>query len=169
MHRLLALLLLSVALAGCSFSRTVVNGHVRNLDTSWIEPGKTTRAEVIARFGRPPAMVGAKGVRVGTGGALGALLGHLGQAGGGLVAVGMDAEGEMDGLSSNALRWYANDTYVKMFEGGWIIYPTFSSQRHQRGHDLYILFDRNGVVKLLSRTETTDDGVKLLEWKEARR
>ena len=167
MHRLLALLLLSVALVGCSFSRTVVNGHVRELDTSWIEPGKTTRAEVIARFGRPPAMVGATGVRVGTDGALGAFFGHLGQAGGGLAAVGMDAEGEIDGLSSNALRWYANDTSVMMFEGGWILYPTFSRQRHQRGHDLYILFGQNGVVKLLSRTEMTDGGVKLLEWKEA--
>lgn len=168
MCRLLLFLPLLAALAGCSFSRTVVNGYVRDLDTSWIEAGKTTRAEVIARLGRPPAMVGVKGVRPGAGGALGTLMGQVG-GGGGLAAVGMNAEGEGDGGSSNALRWYASDSYSKMFEGGYVIYPTFSATRHHRGHDIFILFDERGMVRLLSRTEAVDGRVRILDWKEAAR
>ena len=34
--------------AGCHFGRVVVNEHVRELDTKWILPGQTTRAEVVA-------------------------------------------------------------------------------------------------------------------------
>lgn len=48
----LALILLLAQ--GCAFNRTVVNGHARNMDTSFIEPGKTTGWEVIDRLGPPP-------------------------------------------------------------------------------------------------------------------
>jgi len=168
MFRLAATVLALALLTGCTFSRTVVNGHVRELDTSWIEPGKTTRADVIARLGMPPAMVGAKGIRPGSGGAMSMLMGLAGR-GGGRAAVGMPAEGEAEGGPSNALRWSASDSYTKMFEGGYIFYPTLSATRHLRGHDIYVLFGTNGVVRLVSRTETTDGEVKLLEWREAAR
>lgn len=156
-------------LSGCTFSRTVVNGHVRAMDTAGIVPGRTTRAEVIARLGMPPAMVGAKGVRPGAGdSAMGALVGLSGR-GAGLAAVGMSAEGEAGEGPSNALRWSASDSYTKMFEGGYVLYPTLSATRHFRGHDIYVLFDTNDVVRLVSRTETVDGEVKLLEWREVAR
>ena len=167
MPRCLTLFLFAAALVGCSFDRVVVNGYVRDLDTSWIQPGVTTRAEVIDRLGRPPAMVGAKGVRPDSSGAIGVFLGAF--RGGGLAAVGMDAEGEADGSSSRSLRWFAMDSYVKAWDGGWIVYPTFSHHRQHRGHDIFVRFDEQGVVTLLSRVEMTDDAVKVIEWKEARR
>lgn len=56
--------LLSLALCGCTFSRSVVNPHHRRHDTSWIVPGKTTRAEVIEKFGLPPGdMQGRGGIK----------------------------------------------------------------------------------------------------------
>lgn len=42
--------------AGCHFGRVVVNEHVRELDTKWIKPGQTTRAEVVAKLGLPAAV-----------------------------------------------------------------------------------------------------------------
>lgn len=48
-------------LCGCSFSRSVVNPHHRDLDTSWIVPGRTTRAEVIERLGMPPGVINGRG------------------------------------------------------------------------------------------------------------
>lgn len=61
MHRatlpaLLALLLL--VSGGCRISRDRVNPHVRDIDTSWIVPGETTRRAVIDRIGFPPATGG---------------------------------------------------------------------------------------------------------------
>jgi hypothetical protein len=47
----LALMLLLAQ--GCAFNRTVINGHVRNLDTSFIQPGKTTAWEILEQFGPP--------------------------------------------------------------------------------------------------------------------
>ena len=169
MPRVLAAVLTLLALSGCTFSRTVVNGYVRELDTSWIKPGETTRSEVIAHLGMPPAMVGAKGVRPGSDGAMGMLLGMAGKGGGRAAAGGLGAEGEVDGQLPNVLRWYASDSYTKMFEGGWILYPTLSATRQNRGHDIFILFDRQNVVKLVSRTEMTDERVRILEWREAAR
>jgi len=166
--RLSASVLALALLTGCTFSRSVVNGHVRRLDTSWIEPGKTTRADIIARLGRPPAMIGSKGVRPGTATAMSMVVGLSGR-GGGMAAVGMNAEGEAEGQPSNAFRWSASDSYMKMFEGGYIFYPTLSATRHSRGHDIFILFDDRDVVRLVSRTETTDGEVALLEWREASR
>lgn len=154
--------LLCLALAGCSFSRTVSNGYVRRLDTSWIRPGVTTREDVVDRLGRPPAMTGIKGEKGSTDGALGVLMGGSG----GNPAVGMNAEGESEGAAANTFRWYCGDTDRKMFEGGWFVYPTFSKQRQLRGHDIFILFDEKNVVKLLSRTEFRDGQVRILEWKE---
>lgn len=45
-----------VFLLGCTFSREIVNPQLRELDTSWIEPGKTTKAEVVKRIGLPPSV-----------------------------------------------------------------------------------------------------------------
>lgn len=42
-------------ISGCAFNRTVVNGQIQNLDTSFIVPGKTTMTEVLNRLGPPPA------------------------------------------------------------------------------------------------------------------
>ena len=154
--------LLGVAAGGCSFSRTVSNGFVRQMDTSWIEPGKTTREDIVNRLGYPPAMTGIKGERGGTSGAIGTLLGQNG----GHPAVGMNTEAESEGTAPNSFRWYCGDSALKMFEGGWFVYPTFSRQHQQRGHDIYVLFDERGMVKLLSRTELRDGRVRLLEWKE---
>lgn len=56
MRRILQSLFIATALTGCSFSRSVVNGHVRDIDTSWIEPGRTTRDEIIRRIGASPSM-----------------------------------------------------------------------------------------------------------------
>ena len=52
--RLAVLLPVCALFCGCTFSRAVVNAHVRDMDTSWIVPGRTTRADVIARLGLPP-------------------------------------------------------------------------------------------------------------------
>ena len=44
------------AFAGCTFDRTVINRHVRDIDTSWIVPGVTTREEIVAKIGLPPTV-----------------------------------------------------------------------------------------------------------------
>ena len=46
---------LLTALAGCHFGRAVVNEYVKDLDTSWIRPGVTTREEVMSRMGVCPS------------------------------------------------------------------------------------------------------------------
>ena len=63
MKALLSFALLALLLGGCSFSREIVNPHVRDIRTDWIVPGTTTRAEVIARIGMPPTAKGLGGVR----------------------------------------------------------------------------------------------------------
>lgn len=49
-------------LTGCRIARDRVNPHVRDIDTSWIVPGVTTRDQVIDRIGIPPAERGLGGV-----------------------------------------------------------------------------------------------------------
>jgi len=168
MLRALALLLTVASLAGCTFSRTVVNGHVRTMDTSWIEPGKTTKGEIVRRLGIPPSLVGAKGVRPGSNGAIGTLLGQTG-AGAGTPAVGMEAEGNFAANAARTFRWTTSDTVARMFEGGWIVYPTFSRSLSTRSHDIFIRFDEKDVVQLVSRTELRDGVTRVLEWREADR
>ena len=51
---LCSLALILLLAQGCAFNRTVVNGHVSKMDTSFIQPGKTTGWEVIDRLGPPP-------------------------------------------------------------------------------------------------------------------
>lgn len=51
---------------GCTFSRSVVNPHHARHDTSWIVPGRTTRAEVVERFGLPPTGKDGSGVKEGS-------------------------------------------------------------------------------------------------------
>lgn len=153
---------LCLVLVGCAFSRTVSNGYVRKLDTSWIQPGVTTREEIIKRLGRPPALTGIKGEKGSTDGVLGILMGGHG----GVPAIGMNAEGESENAAQNMFRWYCSDSGRRQFEGGWFVYPTFAEQQQQRSHDIFILFDEKDVVKLLSRTEIRDGRVQILEWKE---
>ena len=45
--------LAAALLVGCSFSRTIVNDYVREIDTSWIVPGETTREDIVRRIGMP--------------------------------------------------------------------------------------------------------------------
>ena len=55
MSRLTPILLLALlTCGGCSFHRSVVNPQFRELETSWIRPGVTTRREVVSRLGIPP-------------------------------------------------------------------------------------------------------------------
>ena len=161
------MLLLTLFLGGCSFSRTVVNGHVREMDTSWIEPGKTTKDEIVSRLGVPPSVVGVKGVRPGAASATGLMLGHSGA--GNVPAVGTEAEGGFSANASRTFRWSASDTAGKAFEGGWLVYPTFSASVSCRSHDIFIRFDEHDVVQLVSRTELRDGAVAVLEWREAPR
>lgn len=141
---------------GCSFSRTVVNGHVRDMDTSWIEPGRTTKDEIAGRLGRPPSVLG---VKDGISRYFGSCLNVLPQ--------GIDVEGEdVDSLEMNAFRWSTLDSFSGMFEGGQWIIPTFSKGRSLRAHDILILFDDKNVVTLVSRTEIADGEVRILEWRE---
>jgi hypothetical protein len=53
-------------LNGCKIARDQVNLHVRDIDTSWIEPGVTTRRQVIDRIGIPPTAKGLGGVAADT-------------------------------------------------------------------------------------------------------
>ena len=155
---------LALALGGCTFSRVAVNGHVRDLDTSWIKPGLTTRDDVIARLGRPPSVLGVGGGR---------------RAGDGLSAFfferlstlpsGIDVQGEdVDAMPLRAFRWSVVENRGRELEFGYWIVPTFSEDVLARTHDILILFDERGVVTLLSRTALVDDVVKVLEWKEAK-
>lgn len=54
-------MLSALFLTGCTFSRAVVNPHHATHDTSWIVPGVTTRADVVARFGMPPTVIKGRG------------------------------------------------------------------------------------------------------------
>lgn len=40
--------------AGCVVSRVRINPHLADLETAWIEPGRTTYTQVIDRLGMPP-------------------------------------------------------------------------------------------------------------------
>ena len=51
----IALLALALVLAGCSFHRTVSNRAVSELDTAFIEVGRTTWLDVLRRLGPPAA------------------------------------------------------------------------------------------------------------------
>ena len=44
-----------IAFTGCRFARTVVNEYVKDLDTTWIRPGVTTREEIKSRMGVCPS------------------------------------------------------------------------------------------------------------------
>ncbi|MBO7720869.1 MAG: hypothetical protein J6T01_00515 [Kiritimatiellae bacterium] len=63
MPRTVQFLVFAVLAGGCHFGRTVVNAHVRQIDTSWIKPGQTTRTEVVERIGLPPTVKTLGGVR----------------------------------------------------------------------------------------------------------
>ena len=164
----LAVCVVSAALAGCvNFTRTVVNGHVRAMDSSWIEPGRTTRDDVIARWGRPPAIIGIKDIdRLES--RQDGLARHFAECLT-LWPKGIDSKGEdVDSCAHEVFRWYCVDSFNGSFEGGKWIVPTFAKGRSYRAHDILVLFDRNGIVSLLGRAEIVDGEVHVLEWKEAR-
>lgn len=46
----------TLLLAGCAFTRTVANSHVRQFDTAFIQPGRTTVGQVLATLGPPPPL-----------------------------------------------------------------------------------------------------------------
>lgn len=146
-------------IAGCTFSRTVVNAHVREIDTSWIEAGVTTKADIVARLGRPPAVMGVGGGSDEMNRFYASYLAKRPR--------GIDVRDEdVDGPRMNAFRWYVADSFNGSFEGGQWIVPTFSKGSSHRAHDILVLFDEKDVVKLLSRTEVVDGKVRILEWKE---
>ena len=60
--RAVMLAVLPALCGGCLISRAVVNPQVREMDTSWIKPGVTTRDDVIARLGMPPLSLDGGGV-----------------------------------------------------------------------------------------------------------
>ena len=164
----LQILAVSLFLCGCtSFHRTVVNAHVKDIDTSWIEPGRTTKEDVVARIGRPPSVVGIKEPLDTVGGTDG-----LARYYADCLTVrpwGVDSRDEdVDGPEMNAFRWCSVDFFSGRFEGGKWIVPTFGKGYARRSHDILILFDDRNVVTLLSRTEFADDKIRILEWKEAK-
>lgn len=117
---------------GCTFSRSVVNPHHRRHDTSWIVPGRTTREEVVKRFGLPPATIDGRG-----------------------------------GVREGSIRYLTSDEFTGRLEVGYIVTPTFERSHVQHQYDLLIRFDSNGVVSLVSRTESVDGENRLLEYREA--
>lgn len=158
--------LAALALGGCtSFTRTVVNGYVCDMDTSWIEPGKTTRDEIVNRIGRPPAILGIKGAD-GSAGRRDGLSRHFLDC---LTVTppGIDVRDEdVDESAQRLFRWFAVDSFNGKFEGGKWLVPTFAKGHVHRSHEILVLFDPAGVVSLVCRTAVVDDKVKILEWRE---
>lgn len=130
--RLAPVLLLAAALAGCTFSRDVVNPEVRDIDTSWIVPGKTTRRDVIARIGFPP---------------------HV---------------RELSGVRPDSFRWTTYDTGGWEMAVGYVLTPTFKREHEHFANDILVRFDKDDVVDFVSRTCSEGEGVRILEWKEAK-
>lgn len=127
----IAALLTLLILGGCKFHRAVVNEYVRDIDTSWIVPGETTRSDVISRIGVSPS---AK---------------------------------EGGGVSGSSFRWICADTFTGTLEIGYVLTPTFERGTMHYAEDILIVFDRNGVVDLVSRTRSKDGKeVEIVEWKE---
>ena len=160
--------LAAVMLGGCtSFTRTVVNGHVREMDTAWIEPGKTTRDEIVDRLGRPPAILGVKESDVRTETRDGLSRHYLECLA--VTPPGIDVRDEdVDRGDLRLFRWFTLDSFNGKFEGGKWIVPTFAKGHVHRSYDILVLFDRRDVVSLVCRTSVTDDKVRILEWREAR-
>lgn len=131
--RLLTFVALAALLDGCSFGRTVINGHVRDIDTSWIEPGVTTRDEIITKIGYPPVVKTLGGVR------------------------------------PNSFRWVMVDTDERKLEAGYIVTPTFEKALEFFADDILVVFDKNGVVSLVSRTAYDGDKLRIKEWREVAR
>ena len=162
MIRRLAMFAYMAFITGCSFSRTVVNAHVRDLNTSWIVVGSTTKSEVESRIGRPPSVFGVGGNSDDRDAMSRYFDDYLG-----IRPKGMDVKGEdIDSAGMTAYRWFAADSRSGSFEGGYWVIPTFSKAGAHRAHDILIAFDRRDVVMLVSRTETDGDKVKILEWRE---
>lgn len=168
MRKLALVTLSALALGGCaSFTRTVVNAHVRQIDTSWIEPGRTTRDEVIARIGRPPDILGIKDAGRSVGPRDG-LSRHFLEC----VAItppGVDVTDEdVDKPDARAFRWFSVDSFNGKFEGGKWIVPTFAKGHVHRAYEILVLFDATNVVSHVSRTAIVDDKVKILEWRDSK-
>jgi len=162
-----AVCLVLLTLTGCvSFTRIVVNAHVREIDTAWIEPGRTTRDEIVRRIGRPTS---ARGVR--DFGPRGRLQDGQARYFAECQAIrpwGIDSRDEdVDAVGDKAFHWFCVDFFEGMFEGGKWIVPTLSARQARRAYDILVVFDSQGVVSLVGRTEVRDGNVSILEWRES--
>lgn len=155
MKRVLSIALIASLVSGCHFKKTVTNAFVRDLDTAWIVPGETTRADIDRRLGRPPNEVDVR-ERV------------IAPAKTEAIAT-PEREGDDGELAKRYYRWSVNTADNGRFEGGYIIVPTFAKGEERRAHDLMICFDELGVVTLVSRVENNGERIRILEWKEAMR
>lgn len=126
-------LVLLLPCTGCIISRVTANGHVRSMKTDWIEPGKTTRGQIIAKLGYPSAQ-----------------------------------PGEGGGAAQDQLRYQSLDTRSYIFEGGIFLSPTFEKTVTRSRHDILITFDKQGVVKRISRVEDDSGAIRVLEYRETK-
>lgn len=168
MKRLLAVFVLIVAASGCSIRREVSNAHLRELDSSWIEPGVTTRREVLRHFGFPPlGREGSGGRRSGRGPeALGAVVGVSGGEGVMVDGIGVDAD-LGGGPGRDTMQWTVSDALSIELVAGYIVTPTFSRDRQHPAEQLLVRFNADDIVTLVSRTRSKDGkSVELMEWKE---
>lgn len=154
--------------SGCSIRREVSNAHLRELDSSWIEPGVTTRREVLRYFSFPASgREGRGGRRSGRGpGALGAVAGVGGGEGVTIDGIGIDAD-LGSGHGKDTLQWVVSDSLAIELVAGYIVTPTFERDKQHPAEHLLIKFNEKDVVTLVSRTRSSDgEEVELIEWKE---
>lgn len=150
--------LLSLFACGCSVSRIVVNEQYRQLDTSWIVPGETTRSDVLRRFGYPAA---GNPVRAASGMPLRRpLMGETSPI--------VERSDMMMPQSHEALQWTVSDRLQVELVAGYIVTPTFARDRQHPAENILVRFDERDVVSLVSRTRSKDGRkVELVEWKES--
>lgn len=153
-------LLMLLSFCGCSVRRMVVNEQYRQLDTAWIEPGVTTRTEVLRRFGYPAA---ANAPRMTSGEpSRRPVMGETSP-----VVVRSDM---MMPQSREAMQWTVFDTFQVELVAGYIVTPTFSRDRQHPAENILVRFDERDVVSLVSRTRSPDgETVEVVEWKELNR
>lgn len=160
MHIFAYLLIPSLFVCGCSVRRIVVNEQYRQLDTAWIEPGVTTRVEVLRRFGYPSS---GNSQRASSGEPLRRpLLGETSPI--------IERADMMMPQCHEAMQWTVSDTFQVELVAGYIVTPTFASDKQHPAENILVRFDENDVVSLVSRTRSEDGRkVEVVDWKESRR
>lgn len=149
--------LLSLFACGCSVRRIVINEQYRRLDTAWIEPGVTTRSEVLRRFGYPAV---ANPLRASSGEPLRRpLMGETSPI--------IERSDMMMPQSHEALQWTVSDTFQVELVAGYIVTPTFARDKQHPAENILVRFDDKDVVSLVSRTRSKDGkSVEVVDWKE---